>query len=303
MKKVSPIILTPKITSWINSYIFYIKTEKGLSINTIESYKRDLDDFFDFVNKEPVKVTNEEIVDYFATLKEIGMGNNSLARKCSVLRTFFRFLDEEDETLSLELDAIPSVKYKQQIPDTLSVEEMLNLLDSIPLTDQLSYRNRAIMELMYATGIRISEMLNLTIFDIFWDEEVIRVFGKGRKERHIPVAEKSLNFLEHYCSHYRELLLKGKKNTFVFVNNRGCKLSRMGFWKILQKLVDTAGIRKHISPHTIRHSFATHLLEAGANLRIVQTLLGHTSINTTQIYTNVDLTHLIENHRMYHPRS
>lgn len=295
--------LPAKTVSLINSFIFYIKTEKGLAENSVESYRSDLTDFFDYCKKDPCSATNDDIMEFFSTLKEIGMENSSLARKRSVFRSFFTFLMEEELDINVEPNEIPSIKFRHNIPDILSVHEMLHLLDSITLNNKLDYRNKAMLELMYATGIRISEMTNLKLNDIFWEEHIIRVFGKGRKERHIPVAEQSLKFVEIYSRSYRPLLIKGRDEQFVFLNVRGSKLSRMGFWKILRQLALSAGIKKHISPHTIRHSFATHLLEAGANLRIVQTLLGHSSINTTQIYTNIDLTHIKENHRLYHPRA
>ncbi|MBW6516028.1 MAG: tyrosine recombinase [Candidatus Cloacimonetes bacterium] len=300
MKK---IVNAPKTTAFINSFLFYLKTEKGLTENSITSYQSDLCDFFDYLKKEPTKTELNDIIRYFNVLQEIGLVNNSIARKRSSLKSFFSFLINEDEKITFDPMNIPSVRYKQHIPDILSVDEMLHLLDSIPLEKPLDVRNKAMLELMYATGIRISEMLNLTINDIFWDEEILRVFGKGRKERIIPIASKSLDFVKHYYQAIHPLLTSKKPTMILFLNYSGNKLSRMGFWKILQHLSRNAGIRKAISPHTIRHSFATHLLEAGANLRIVQTLLGHTSINTTQIYTNIDLRFIKENHSLYHPRA
>jgi integrase/recombinase XerD len=158
------------------------------------------------------------------------------------------------------------------------------------------------LELMYASGLRISEMINLTIHDIIWEENAVRVMGKGSKQRIVPVAEKSLKFMNLYFFSGRETLKKEKETAVFFLNRSGKKLSRMGVWKILDKLAKEADIKKHISPHTIRHSFATHLLEAGANLRVVQLLLGHVSINTTQIYTNIDTNFIKKEHRLYHPR-
>ncbi len=287
----------------INSFLFYLKTEKGLTENSITSYSLDLFNFFSYQKKSPQKIAVEDITHYFNALQEIGLVNNSIARKRSALRSFFNFLIDEGENVLFEPADIPAVRYKQHIPDILTVEEMLHLLDSIPLEDSLGLRNKAILELMYATGIRISEMLNLTVNDILWDEELVRVFGKGRKERIVPIAGKSLSFVKNYYMKVHPYLSRKKPTATLFLNYSGEKLSRMGFWKILQKICLQAGIRKQISPHTIRHSFATHLLEAGANLRIVQTLLGHTSINTTQIYTNIDLGFIRENHSMFHPRA
>lgn len=300
MKK---ILDAPKATAFVNSFLFYLRTEKGLTDNSIDSYSLDLIDFFDYLKKEPAKAELDDIIRYFNVLQEIGLSNNSIARKRSTLRSFFRFLIDESESISFDPVHIPPIRYKQHIPDILSVEEMLQLLDSIPLEKPLDIRNKAMLELMYATGIRISEMLNLTCNDVLWEEELLRVFGKGRKERIIPIASQSLSFVRQYYLKIHPLLSARKPTNILFLNSTGGKLSRMGFWKILQQIALKAGIKKSISPHTIRHSFATHLLEAGANLRIVQTLLGHTSINTTQIYTNIDLRFIRENHTLYHPRA
>ncbi len=295
--------ISPLSLAAINSFLFYLRTEKGLTENSIMSYELDLLGFFDYIKKEPGSIKLEDIVNYFNDLKEIGITNNTIARKRSTIRSFFSFLIAEDTPVNFQPDDIPNLSYKQHIPDILSVDEMLHMLDSIPLIDPLDIRNRAILELMYATGIRVSEMLNLTINDIFWEDELLRVFGKGRKERLIPIASKSISYVRKYYDNIHPILSRAKPTTFLFLNYNGEKLSRMGFWKILQKIAIIAGIKKKISPHTIRHSFATHLLEAGANLRIVQTLLGHTSINTTQIYTNIDLRFIKENHAMFHPRA
>ena len=296
-------MLDPVTAARINGFFFHLKTEKGLAENTIASYKVDLNDFFEYSAKKPAEIVHEDLVGYFNELRESGLDNNSIARRRSTLRSFFAFQLNEELPVQINPDDIPSVTYRQQLPDVLSVDEMLQLLDAIPLITSIDYRNKAIMELMYATGIRVSEALNLTESDIYWDQELIRVFGKGRKERHIPVVSQSLDYVRDYTLNHRTKLLKNHNVPNLFLNYLGKPLSRMGFWKVMQDLVLRAGIKKHVSPHTIRHSFATHLLEAGANLRIVQTLLGHVSINTTQIYTNIDLTHIKETHRLYHPRA
>ena len=179
---------------------------------------------------------------------------------------------------------------------------MFKLLESIPTDNAQGLRNKAMLELMYASGLRISETIDLSIHDIFWEEQMVRVMGKGSKQRIVPVAEKSLDFMKKYNREGRPQLKKEKNTDHFFLNRFGNKISRMGVWKIIDKLCTEAGIRKHVSPHTFRHSFATHLLEAGANLRVVQMLLGHVSINTTQIYTNIDRKFIIEEHRLHHPR-
>lgn len=292
-----------RTTADINNFVFHLRAAKGLSENSITSYKQDLYDFFLAVPKEPQEIELNDILNYFNELQELGLVKNSLARKRSTFRNFFTFLIDEEQELKLNPDDMPPIRYQQKIPDILTVEEMLNLLDSIEVTEPLDVRDRAILELMYATGIRVSEMLNITVRDIFWEQSLLRVMGKGKKERIVPIAAKSLQHVEFYFNTVYLHLSRKTTSPVLFLNYRGEKLSRMGFWKILQKRALIAGIKKQISPHTIRHSCATHLLEAGANLRIVQVLLGHESINTTQIYTNIDITFIRENHRMYHPRA
>ncbi|MCB5230212.1 MAG: site-specific tyrosine recombinase/integron integrase [Candidatus Cloacimonas sp.] len=295
--------VSPRVNASINSFLFFLKTERGLTENTISSYAQDIRDFFVSVGKEPDAIELNDFLDYFSELQEIGLVKNSLARKRSSLRNFLVFMIEEGVPMKVDPEDLPQIRYKQQIPDILTVDEMLQLLDSIPLEENLDIRDRAIIELMYATGIRVSEMLNIKVSDIFWEDSLLRVLGKGRKERIVPIASESLKYVKlYYDTVYYHL---GRKHTtpYLFLNYLGKQLSRMGFWKILQKRIVNAEISKHVSPHTIRHSFATHLLEAGANLRIVQTLLGHESINTTQIYTHIDLSFIRENHQLYHPRA
>ena len=194
------------------------------------------------------------------------------------------------------------MKYTQKLPDVLSVNEMLKLLESISTTTPIGLRNKAMLELMYASGLRISETINLSIHDFIWDERIVRVLGKGSKQRVVPIAESSFEFILQYREKGRSQLKKTSETDIFFLNRFGRKLSRMGVWKQIVKISMECGIKKHVSPHTFRHSFATHLLEAGANLRVVQMLLGHASINTTQIYTNIDSSFIRKEHKLYHPR-
>lgn len=287
----------------LQNYQYHLKVEKGLSENSIESYENDISNLLTQVEKNVEKITNKDIIDFFVTLQEFGLTNSTIARKRSSIRSFLKFLIEEEITISTDVDDIPSIKPSQRLPDVLSVKQMLKLLDSISTKKPTDLRNKAILELMYATGIRISETINLSIHEVYWDDKVVRVLGKGGKQRVIPIAQKSLNYLKEYYNSARSLLLKDKSTDILFLNRFGDKLSRMGVWKVIDKLTTDAGISKHVSPHTFRHSFATHLLEAGANLRVVQMLLGHSSINTTQIYINIDNTFIMQEHRLYHPRS
>ncbi len=288
--------------AYLNSFQYHLKVEKGLSNNSVESYVRDVNDFLLFILRESEEIISQDIINYFINLQEIGILSSSIARKRSSIKAFFKFLKEEEIEIHLNFDEVPTIKYTQKLPDILTVNEMLKLLDSISTKTPLDQRNKAMLELMYASGLRISEMINLTIHDIIWEENAVRVMGKGSKQRIVPVAEKSLKFMNLYSFSGRETLKKEKETAVFFLNRSGKKLSRMGVWKILDKLAKEADIKKHISPHTIRHSFATHLLEAGANLRVVQLLLGHVSINTTQIYTNIDTNFIKKEHRLYHPR-
>ena len=286
----------------LQNYQFHLKVEKGLSINSIESYENDICNLLTQTDKDIEKFTNKDVTDFFVTLQELGLTNSTIARKRSSIRSFLKFLIEEDIEISADVDDIPSIKPSQRLPDVLSVRQMLKLLDSIPNKKPTDMRNKAMLELMYATGVRISEAINLSMHDVYWDDKVIRVLGKGGKQRVVPIAQESLNFLADYFNSARSILRKDRNTDTLFLNRFGNKLSRMGVWKVIDKITNNAGISKHVSPHTFRHSFATHLLEAGANLRVVQMLLGHSSINTTQIYINIDNTFIMQEHRLYHPR-
>lgn len=271
--------------------------------NSVESYRMDLEDFL-HNNPLPItKYTANDVVSYFVTLQSIGLVNTSLARKRVAIKQFFSYLYKQDIDVNVDFDLVPKIKIGKHLPDFLTIEEMFKLLDSLPLETPLQIRNKAMMELLYATGLRISELLGLTLHDIIVNDKVILVRGKGSKQRYVPVLDNVLDMVLSYIAQVRPVLIKFKKNDYLFLNNAGNKMSRMGFWKILQQSVLKAGLKKDITPHTFRHSFATHLLEAGVNLRIVQTLLGHSSLNTTQIYTHVDTKYLVETHRLFHPRA
>jgi len=288
--------------AYLNSFRYHLQVEKGLSKNSIDSYLSDLKDMLGYVDRQIESITDKQVIDYFISLQQLGLENSSIARKRSSLKALVKFLEEEEIELSLDFSQIPTIKYSQKLPDVLSVREMLKLLNSIDLTTALGARNKAMLELMYASGLRISEIIELTMHDLIWEEKLVRVMGKGSKQRLVPVAEESLHYIRKYYDYDRSLLLKEQQCAYIFLNRFGGKLSRMGIWKVLDKQVKLAGLKKHVSPHTMRHSFATHLLEAGANLRVVQLLLGHSSINTTQIYTNIDTRFIIKEHKLYHPR-
>ncbi|MBP7562781.1 MAG: tyrosine recombinase [Candidatus Cloacimonetes bacterium] len=294
-------MISEKDTALINRFKFYLKAERGLSEVSISCYLDDLYQFINWVEMTLFDVTHSDITAYMSDLYDLGLEASSMARKRSALKSFFDFLLENEYPTQVDFDKIPSIKLNHHIPDVLSIDEMFQLLDNIDTESDLGVRNRAITELMYATGVRISEMLNLKTSDLMFNEELIRVIGKGNKQRIIPINETAMEWVEFYQKSARLQLKKNEETNILFLNYNGHKMSRMGFWKVLQKLALQSGIMKTISPHTIRHSFATHLLESGANLRIVQELLGHSSIRTTQIYTHVDMRFIQEEHALYHP--
>lgn len=286
----------------LNSYIYYIKIEKGLSDNSVESYKSDLINFLDYYEEDITTISNDQVITYLIELQEVGLVNSSIARKTSSIKNFFLYLLEDNVPFKINIEEIPSISYNRHLPDVISVEEMCKLLDKIEMSTPLSYRNKTMLELMYATGIRVSELLNISVHDVGLSDKSLLIHGKGNKQRLLPIPDSTMEYLLQYIKIERFKLKKDKLTDTLFLNNRGGKLSRMGFWKILRKCALESGITSHISPHTIRHSFATHLLEAGANLRVVQTLLGHTSLDATQIYTNININYLIEEHKLHHPR-
>ncbi len=295
--------IDPAQKSLLGSFLYHLKVERGMAQNSIEAYERDIRDFLVFSPKLVEGYEAQDVMQYLSTLQEMGMESSSLRRKQVAIKQLFDYLIENDYPVRMDFDLVPSISAGTYLPDTLSVDEMKALLDSLPADSSLAFRNKVMMELLYATGMRISELLGLTIHDLRRDQHMVLVRGKGSKQRYVPFIKSLDPLLDVYLNVHRPVLQQLKQGDFLFLNRFGNKLSRMGFWKILQEAVLKAGIKHDVSPHTFRHSFATHLLEAGVNLRIVQTLLGHSSINTTQIYTHVDMRWLIETHKQYHPRA
>lgn len=296
-------LLTPQLISLLNGFTYFIKVEKGMAENSVSSYQRDIRDFLLWKTQPIADYTAQDLTAYLAELAEVGLVNASLARKRVAVKQFFCWLEDNEEPVGLDFDQVPKIRLGQHLPDFLDVEAMLGLLDGLPTTTTLEKRNKTMLELLYGTGMRISELLGLATRDVNAEEQVILVRGKGSKQRFVPYPDSVGAWLQNYLLQVRPVLLQTKQTDVLFLNQQGGKLSRMGFWKILRKITLEAGITQEITPHTFRHSFATHLLEGGVNLRIVQVLLGHSSLNTTQIYTHVDTRYLIETHRMYHPRA
>ena len=295
--------LSPALKSYLSSFVYHLKVERGMAKNSIDSYRRDIGDFLLFCPKEIGSYKTDDITRYLLSLQEIGLLNSSVARKRVALGQFFGFLKDNDIPTDVDMDLVPRIKLGMHLPDVLSIDEMFQLLNSLPVKTPLEIRNKLMMELLYATGMRISELLSVSLHDLNLTERVILVHGKGSKQRYVPYVDTLDEFFAKYLKQSRPLLLKLKQSEILFLNNRGEKMSRMGFWKILKQAALKANIKKDITPHTFRHSFATHLLEGGVNLRIVQALLGHSSIDTTQIYTHIDMKRLVETYKEYHPRA
>lgn len=292
---------------FLKEYLAHLKLEKNLSQNTVASYKNDINAFISFLKElkidDPSNVTTEHINGFFKVLKELGLLGSSTARYFSSLKGFFLFLIKNKYILKNPIEKISAPRISKKLPGVLDINEVEAIL-SVPDTKELlGLRDKAILELFYACGTRVSELLNLKVNDLFFDDEIIRVFGKGSKERLIPIGSSAIKWIGEYLKKSRPLLMKKlKSENILFLNSRGTKLSRMGIWKIIDRYVKEAGIKKDVHPHTFRHSFATHLLEGGADLRAVQEMLGHADISTTQIYTHIDRDYIKQVHKQFHPR-
>lgn len=291
---------------FIDQFLHYLTAERRLASNTVSAYFSDLSAFIDFLAtkpvKEPDKITQEHIRDFLALCHKKGLSSRSNARHVSTLRSFFRFLISEKIITDNPSAIIDHPKAGRKLPKVLTVPEVTQLLDIAGANDPLIMRNIAMLYLLYATGVRVSELVNLPVSALNLTGGFVRILGKGSKERLVPFGVQAREKIEIYLKNARPMLLKKKTSDFLFVTNRCKPMTRLRFWQIVQETVFTAGIRKKISPHTLRHSFATHLLEHGADLRSVQLMLGHSDIATTQIYTHVDGSRLKTTHQKYHPR-
>ena len=285
----------------IEEFLRYLLIDKGYSNNTIESYKRDLDKFLDYnKNKSIEDITNKDLKEYIKYLNSEDLNEKSISRNISCLKSFYKFLVIDKKTNENPSEVLFIPKIKKSLPNILTEEEVIKLLD-INLTDNFGYRNKAMLELMYGTGLRVSELVNLKLNDVDLTEDVVRTFGKGSKERIIPLGEFASEALREYVNKYRSSMLKKYNNEYLFLNNHGNKMTRQGFFKIIKIIGEEKGINKPLSPHTLRHSFASHMLKYGADLRTIQELLGHSDISTTQIYTHITNEKLKENYKEFHP--
>lgn len=288
-------------------YLHYLKVERGLSENTIASYGIDLKLFLEYLRKNDIpsfkQVNKEVIVNYMQAEKNNNKANSSILRSVSSLRKFFQYLAQEKIIEKDPMLLIDTPKKKQHLPQVLTKEEVEKLLHSPNTGQVLGLRDRAMLELMYATGLRISEIINLKLEDLHLTMGTLQTLGKGHKERIVPVGDEAIKWVNRYLEEARPKLLKQKRSNYLFLNFHGNNLTRQGVWKNLKAEVRKAGIQKNITPHTLRHSFATHILENGADLRIVQELLGHADISTTQIYTHLSNKQLADIYNRAHPRA
>ena len=284
---------------YIEEFIDYLRYEKKYSENTIVSYQNDLKKAYIFFKKDFKDLSKKDIQNYIQSLSKKESAS-SVSRTISTLKSFYKFLQINKYTKSNPLGTISNPKTIKKLPKVLSEEEVDKLLD-INLKTNFDYRNKAMLELMYSSGLRVSELINLKVNDIDLKNASVRIFGKGSKERIVPLDDYAIEALDNYIKYHRKSLFKHGENNYLFLNNHGNKMTRQGFFKILQKIAKEKNIKSELSPHTLRHSFATHLLKHGADLRSIQELLGHSDISTTQIYTHITSERLQKNYEEFHP--
>ncbi len=291
----------------IDSFLNYLFVERSLSKNTIVSYRHDLVKYAGYLENSKISslsdTSSKNIGDFMFSLKDAGLSSTSIARNLAAIKVFYRFLVRERLLKADPTSILDSPKLWKRIPDALSLQEVGALISAPDIRHPQGIRDNSVLELMYATGLRVSEAVNLKVSDLNMDVGFLRCIGKGSKERIVPLGREAIKAVERYLEKVRPKLLKNSPDTGVlFLSRLGKKISRQSFWKMIKRYAIKAGIKKDIRPHTLRHSFATHLLERGADLRSVQEMLGHADISTTQIYTHVDRNRLKSIHKMYHPR-
>jgi integrase/recombinase XerD len=291
---------------WLEAFRDFLALESGHSANTVESYLRDLRRLGEFATsrgvRDPGRLTRPLLRDFVYLLKDLGLSPASIRRGVSAIRTYYGFLVGEGRVADDPSDRLESPRRGRVLPETLSVPEVEALLGATQVDQPLAWRDRALLELAYGAGLRVSELCALNLTDLLLSENLVRVFGKGGKERLVPIGRSVIGAGSVYLHTMRPVLDRGKSRGRVFLNARGQPLSRVGAWGIVKRATQRAGIKKRVTPHTLRHSFATHLLEGGADLRAVQEMLGHADLSTTQIYTHVDREYLRSVHKQFHPR-
>ncbi|MFA7418851.1 MAG: site-specific tyrosine recombinase XerD [Melioribacteraceae bacterium] len=292
---------------FVKEFISILRYEKNLSDNTALSYQSDLKMFLEFLNRKEIsdynEITASTLADFFNEQRKSSLSSTTTARYMTTLKKFFAFLEENKFIVKNPTAMIGKVKLARKLPSVLSFDEIEKILNAPNTEESGGLRDKAILELFYSSGLRVSELINLKINDIYFEEEVVRVFGKGSKERIVPIGSSAIYWMKEYLTKTRPIFEKKDKSSgIIFLNRRGTKLSRMSIWKIVDRYAKEAGLQKEIHPHLFRHSFATHLLEGGADLRAVQEMLGHSDISTTQIYTHVDRQYIKQIHKDHHPR-
>jgi len=290
----------------IDTFLDYLSVERGLSNNTILAYREDLNAYLDFMLGRHIdalsKINRDDITNFMISQKDKGISANSVARRLAAIRMFHRFLAREKILRADPTNLIDSPKLWKKIPDSLTLNEIDCLIAQPDVRDKQGIRDKAILETLYATGMRVSEAVNLKLDNVNLDIGFLRCIGKGNKERVIPLGKKAIGSIKRYLEVSRPHFLKDKVCEFLFINRFGKKISRQSFWKLIKRYAISARIKKPIRPHILRHSFATHLLERGADLRAVQEMLGHSNIATTQIYTHINRDRLKSIHKQFHPR-
>ena len=271
---------------YLNDYLDYLKIDKKYSNNTIMSYNANLKHFFEYYKNDIRTIKKEDLDNFMNILINENKKNSSIAHYVTVLKEFFKFLEKEEIIQKNPSIYLEMPKLTRHLPNVLSEDDVLKILD-INLNNKYDYRNKAMLELMYSTGIRISELLDIKIYDINLNEATLKVMGKGSKERILPLGDYALHYIKIYLEKFRNDLIKNEYSDYLFLNSRGDRLSRQAFFKLIKEIAIKKDINKDFSPHTLRHSFATHLLKHGADLRSIQELLGHSSLSTTQIYTHI----------------
>ena len=291
---------------WLEGFRDFLSLEAGHSPNTVEAYLRDLRRMGEFAFsrgvRDPARVGRPLLRDFVYLLKDLGLSAATIRREVSAIRTYYAFLVGEGRVADDPSDRLETPRRGRTLPDTLSVGEVESLLTAPGIDDPLGWRDRALLELAYGAGLRVSELCGLVLTDLLLPESLVRVLGKGGKQRLVPIGRKTIGAVSVYLHTLRPTLDRGHSGGRVLLNARGEPLSRVGAWGVVKRATERAGIRKRVTPHTLRHSFATHLLEGGADLRAVQEMLGHADLSTTQIYTHVDREYLRSVHKQFHPR-
>ncbi len=291
----------------VGKFFDFLRLERQVAKNTLLSYEFDLTRYREFLSSNGVssarQITEDLVSRYVKSLHGAGLSSRSIARAVSAIRGFHRFLVGEEESPDDPTENIESQKRTKSLPEVLTIPEVDRVLEQPDTKQPRGIRDRAILETLYATGVRVSELINLKQSNLMFESELIRVFGKGSKERLVPIGKSARRWIGRYQKECRVLYAKsGKSLDHLFLNVRGTRITRQAVWDIIRKYAKAAGVRKEVHPHTFRHSFATHLLEGGADLRAVQEMLGHADISTTQIYTHIDREYLKEVHKTFHPR-